>query len=127
MIGYSIFIVSLSYLLFQNPATGDVVSKQNLKIKSKNRIENSKMLKFCGFSNLARHLARKSLNIRTITIHQKNNETLCSAIRVDLENPNSPVSFCEVNKTNLKNYQFPILTFSYDQNDVVEHAQSGES
>lgn len=87
------------------------------------------MLKFRSFG---RHLAQKSLNIRTITILQNgngntNNETLCSAIRVDLENPNSPVPFCEVNKTNLRNYKFPILKISYDQNDVVEHAKSGES
>ncbi len=90
------------------------------------------MLKFAGLRHLASHLAQRPLIIRPITILQNgigktNDETLCSAISVDLENPNSPVPFCEVNKTNLMDYKFPILKIRYDQNDVVEHAKSGES
>lgn len=74
----------------------------------------------------------KPLNFRTITIladgNGKNrNRTLCSAINLDFENPDSPVPFPELNKTNLKNYQFPIMKISYNQRDVVEHAKSSKS
>lgn len=87
------------------------------------------MWKFRSF----KQLVPKSLNHRAITIladgnGRNRNKTLCSAISLDFENDaNSPVPFCEVNKTNLKNYQFPILKIRYNRKDVVEHAKSGKS
>lgn len=77
-----------------------------------------------------RQLISKPLN-RTVTILADGNGTnankkLCPAIRLDFVNPSSPVPFCEVNKMNLKNYQFPILKIGYDRKDVVDHAKSGK-
>lgn len=87
------------------------------------------MIKFCSFGHLNSHLAKKSLNVRPITILRNKrikSEVLSSAISVDFENPNSPVPFREVDRTNLKDYKFPILKIGYDQNDVVQHAESGK-
>ncbi|XP_031637094.1 peroxisomal multifunctional enzyme type 2-like [Contarinia nasturtii] len=71
----------------------------------------------------------KSPTYRTLTIladgnGTNNNKVFCSRITLDFENPESPLPLSEVNKTNLKNYQFPVIKISYDRNDVVEHAKS---
>lgn len=74
---------------------------------------------------------QKSLISRTLTIlrdgcGENNNKVLCTALTLNMKNPDSPVPFCETNKRNLLKYQFPMFRISYDRNDVVEHAKAGE-
>lgn len=73
----------------------------------------------------------KTFNFRTITLladgsGKSINKTLCSAIKFNFDNPKSPVPYSELNKMNFKNYQFPIVKISYDQEDVVEYAKSSK-